>query len=347
MTPSQAPFLTRQEIVGTLMEVRKAAVIRAAVELGVFEHLAGEPVDAETVARAVGADPRGTRILLCALAAIGVLRGEGGRFTLPPDLVKALVPAEGNYEYIGAAVRLTSTDAEWQGLARLAEAVRHGGSVLDIGLENPEAAYLEEWAELAAGGSDTIALAGRTAEVLRPWTRTRPRLSVLDLACGPGWYGYALAAANPGSRVHGVDFPHILPYAERNARERGIADRVTFTAGDMFEVELGGPYDVALVAGVLHHFSAGRVRALLGRLAEAVVPGGRLVISAPVISDSDPARDPRAHLFSALMLVLTREGQVYSLDEYTEMLADHGFGAPELHSKPGSSIRILVAERLG
>ncbi|WHT23346.1 class I SAM-dependent methyltransferase [Crossiella sp. CA-258035] len=337
--------MTGKDVVSALLGIRTAAVIRAAVELQVFDRLGDEALDADALAARIEADPRGTRVLLNALAAVGVLDTDGARFSIPAELAGPLIAGRDNWQYIGTAVKLATPYSEWEALGRLAEAVRHGGTVMGYNLETPGNEFLEEWAANAYMGSDTAALAELVWERLTTWAQTRSELDVLDVACGPGWYGLTVAANNPRARVSLVDFPNIVAYAEKHARELAVQDRVRLLPGDMFTDPLAGPYDVAIAAGVMHHFSSERVRELLRRLHSVLKPGGRLVIVAPVADEADPAADPRAHLFSTVMLALTTEGQVHSYDSYHAMLADSGFAAPEIHSKDGSSMRLLIATR--
>jgi release factor glutamine methyltransferase len=59
--------------------------------------------------------------------------------------------------------------------------------------------------------------------------------TVLDVGCGCGVLGIVSALLGAG-RVHGVDSaPDTAEVAEANAQRLGVADRTTFTSGDLFE----------------------------------------------------------------------------------------------------------------
>jgi len=62
--------MNREELFTMMTAYKQTSVLKAGIQLGVFDHLADGPVDAETVAAALGAAPRGVRVLLDALAAI-------------------------------------------------------------------------------------------------------------------------------------------------------------------------------------------------------------------------------------------------------------------------------------
>src|SRR5688572_1501281 len=56
--------------------------------------------------------------------------------------------------------------------------------------------------------------------------------SVLDIGCGPGHFGIALASRGAG-RVVGIDFaPQMLAVARQHAEQKGVADRCEWILGD-------------------------------------------------------------------------------------------------------------------
>lgn len=71
---------------------------------------------------------------------------------------------------------------------------------------------------------------------LRALARGRGRISVLDLCTGSGNLAVALAAQGPECTVYGCDFsPAAVELARRNAAWAGVADRVRFRVGDLFQ----------------------------------------------------------------------------------------------------------------
>ncbi|MEU4209207.1 class I SAM-dependent methyltransferase [Streptomyces sp. NPDC026206] len=342
MTEDRAPAVTRQDLLTMMSSVRRTGILRAGVELKVFDALAGGPAAPEAVAASCGADPRGTRILLNALAATGLLETDGDRFLLAPGAESTLVTT--HPDYYGHAVRLAASDYEWDAIKRLADAVRSGGTVMEENAESPSYAFWEDFAAL--GTLNTPPIAALVADKLLPWPGEQGELKVLDVACGHGLYGYTLAGREPRAHVWSLDWPNVLAVTEANAERLGVRERAHFIAGDMFDVPLEGPYDVVVVANVLHHFSAGRAGLLLARVAEAVRPGGKLVAIAISTSDGHPRHDPVPHLFSALMLAWTSEGQVHPVSAYEDMVASAGFARPKLYTLPHNPLRVLIADRL-
>lgn len=121
----------------------------------------------------------------------------------------------------------------------------------------------------------------------------------VDLGCGNGWYLRALVRHLPGLRGHGVDgFAENIDQAIRLAAAEGVADRLTFTAGDLHDLALTEPPTVIAMNRALHHVWSERDR-LLPKLAERLAPGGAVVVWEPAWPDRrgalcDPARRPMA-----------------------------------------------------
>ncbi|MFI6560799.1 methyltransferase [Streptomyces sp. NPDC050534] len=342
MTETNVSAVDEFTLMNMAQAVRRAGVLCAGLDLDVFDTMAAGPADPETIAAQLGAPLRGIRVLLRALAAIRLLQTDGERFWLSPGADRVLVRSSPGY--FGDLLRLAVSRYEWEAMGRLSEAVRQGGTVLDTNAETPGYGF---WEDLARNPTPhTPPVADLLAETLAPWATGRERLDILDVACGHGLYGYTVAQRYPQARVRSVDWANVLEYSRGHAERLGVLDRVELTPGDMFEVPLDGPYDLSLITNVLHHFSPERAGEMLSRLAQVTRPGGRIGIVAITADGRDPASDPVPHLFAALMLGLTHEGESHPLETYQDILAGAGFGEPRLHQLPGVPLRLLLAERI-
>jgi 2-polyprenyl-3-methyl-5-hydroxy-6-metoxy-1,4-benzoquinol methylase len=77
--------------------------------------------------------------------------------------------------------------------------------------------------------------------------------TVIDIGCGPGHYGVALAQRG-AARVLGVDFAQgMIDIAKKRAERAGVADRCTFTLGDFLEVTGDEQFDYAIVMGFMDY----------------------------------------------------------------------------------------------
>lgn len=346
MTSSTDTGVTVAQLHGMTRGFMHTSLLRTGVELGVFDALADGPRAAAELAGSLGTHPRGTRVLLNALAAIGLLRVEDERYLLPPGGAELLVSTGSGY--FGNAVRLGATDWEWDAHKRLADTVRKGGPVLEHTAEDSEFSYFTLWAEHSKDSSFNIDGADALAEALAPWAAKQSTVDVLDIGCGSGYYGFAVAKREPRARLWELDRSEgVVALARKHAEELGLADRATFLAADAFADPLGGPYDLVLIANTLHHFSAEQCTDLLGRVSAVLKPGGRVAVFGHIYADDvPPADNPVQHIFSLIMLTMTEGGEAHSLRSYREMLAATGFGEPQLEPLTKTRYKFFVADKL-
>lgn len=334
------PF-TPADVFEMLLAYKTTAVLSAGIELGIFDAVGAGANSAAEIAKRQQINPRGARLLLNALAALELLDYDGVAYRLPAGVATFLV--RGRPGYVGDMAKVMASKWEWNALIELPAAVRRGGTVEADNAETPGYEYWEDFAAFAS------AVAAPTAEVLADtlgsWAAQRNRLSVLDMACGHGLYGYTLARRQPHARVWSLDWANVLPFAREHAELMGVGDRVSMIAGDMFDVPLGGPYDVVLVTNVLHHFSERRATKLLRRAAAALADDGKIALVGFTVGDGLPPQDAAAHLFSILMLIWTSEGEVHSARGYERMLAEAGFVNARLHSVPRLPLSVIIADR--
>lgn len=336
-TPAGPPGPSPEPLLGLLAGAQGLGVVRAALELGVFEALAAGLSDVESIAAEIKADGRGTRILLEALVAAGLVESTAG-YRLSPLADAMLVP--GRPGYFGGMLRIMGGFVE-QMSGHLSEAVRHGGR---IGGEDVEAPGHGLWEEFAAASAPmTAVLAQALAGILGPFAAGRDPLEVLDVACGSGLYSLTLAAAHPQAGVTLNDWPNVLDVTRPAVERLGLAERTAFLPGDVFEVPLGGPYDVITASNIFHMFSTDRVGALLTRLAGALRPGGRLAITGPIAVDGGEG-DRFARLMSVLLLSMTDGGEAHDLAAYRDLLRATGLELVDVFDLPGFfSMRTLIA----
>ena len=314
-----------------------SCVLAAGVQLDVFSHIAAGNGTAPEVARAAGATERGTRMLLDALAGLGLLEKPDGRYQLAPLAAEYLVRERPNY--LGAVMETGYIMDSW---SRLADTVRDGDAPRRLDRQ-PEAErffpslvrslhvmHREQARRLAAALG-----AGRTPGGLR----------VLDVACGSGVWSIAIAEADHRSRVTALDFPRVLDTTREYAQRHGVEKQFDYIAADLKQAELGeGRFDLAVLGHVMHSEGEASSRALLGRVGRALKPGGRVAILEMVPND-ERTGPPFPLLFALNMLVHSTEGDTFTLAEYLDWLKDAGFTAVETVEIGGASPAIIAAKK--
>jgi C-methyltransferase len=282
---------------------------------------------------------RSTGILLDALAVLGLVVRSEASYELAPLARGFLLP--GGPTYLGDLSNIFSGPLLWDAFGKLTEAVRAGGSVMEKHAEAPSHPFWETFAKSSAAFAFPSGEA--LASHLAPMTKGSKPVRVLDVAAGSGIYGYTLLRS-PNVEVTFLDWPNVLPET-RAWGERLGADmsRARFLPGSLFEVDLGGPYDVVLASHLFHHFDRKTCQSLTQRLAGALAPGGRLAVNDFVTGAA--IENPGATMFSLIMLVWTRSGESDAERDPAGWISEAGLGRPSAHPLPGTPTTWLTAER--
>jgi C-methyltransferase len=111
----------------------------------------------------------------------------------------------------------------------------------------------------------------------------------------------------------------------------------------MFKVPLGGPYDVVVVANLLHHLTPERGTVLLRRVREAVADDGRVVLVNFVADETPSPDDSGGHLFSIMALMWTAGGQAYRPQDYADRLGEAGFEVVGSQRVPVLPVGVTIA----
>jgi len=106
--------------------------------------------------------------------------------------------------------------------------------------------------------------------------RLAPGSSILDLACGPGFYTQRLAEM--GHQCLGVDFsPASIEYAQKQAAEKNL--QIDYVLQDIREYQTGQSFDcVMFIFGEFNVFQAEDARKILANCRKFLKPGGLLII---------------------------------------------------------------------
>ena len=147
---------------------------------------------------------------------------------------------------------------------------------------------------------------------------------LLDVGGGPGTYAVAFVRAVPGLRATLLDLPEVVEIARENVAAAGLLDRFDLVAGDLLSDAFPGGHDLAFVSAIVHMLGPDENVTLFRKVHDALVPGGRIVLRDHVMSPDRTA--PRAGaLFAVNMLVGTKAGGTFTLEELAAWLGEAGF----------------------
>lgn len=309
-----------------------------ALELGMFESLADRPATAADLGARLECDPDGLAPLLVFLHALGYLDRDGERYATTAMTDAWLLDTPES-----VAPWLTFWDEVvfpfWDD--HLATAVRTGdpGTTLYEWLDD----HPEHW---RAAHEGFRAAASVLASTVLKRVDLNAGARVLDVGRGHGLYATELAAANPDATVTVFDTEPAREVAGETADEAGVADRVSFLAGDYTTDSLGEGYDAALLFNVVHAHDGPENVALFERVREALAPGGRLY----VLDQFDgTARTPLARAavgFVGLTYLVTLGQRAHDVTDVAAWLGDAGFGVRDRRSfRTAPGVSLVVAER--
>ena len=166
---------------------------------------------------------------------------------------------------------------------------------------------------------------------------------MLDLAAGSGVWGIALAQSSAKVRVTAVDWPGVIPVTRATVSRFGVAERFSFSEGDLLEADFGGGHNVATLGHILHSEGEERSKALLRKTFAAMAPGGTIAI-AEFLVNADRTGPLNGLTFAINMLVNTDCGDTYSFEEISAWLGEAGFTDARTLATHGPSPLILATK---
>jgi ubiquinone/menaquinone biosynthesis C-methylase UbiE len=142
---------------------------------------------------------------------------------------------------------------------------------------------------------------------------------------GSGVYSETIARRHPNMKVTLFDLEPVCALARERFEKAGISSRVQAVAGDFHSGRLPGGCDCALLAHVLHDWAPAECLNILKAIHDSLAPGGEVLIVEVVPRDDDAS--PAADLFSLALLLDTKRGRAYTLEEIEDWLKHAGFEA--------------------
>jgi len=313
-----------------------AKILSTALKLKLFSHIAAGSSTAQAIAQAARTNERGTRMVLDALTVLDLLGKRGDKYRLTPTASRYLVRE--SPDYFGS---MLEHDALWEAWTPLASILRTGRPYRRVEQKKKAEAFfpaLVRSLHIMNRGS-----ANRVAHLLGAGT-SRSGLQVLDVACGSGVWGIAIAQADRAAHIVAQDFPGLLATTRQYVRRHRVGNQFEYLPGDLRQVDFGTErFDVALLGNIVHSEGERSSRQLFKRLHRAIKPGGCVVII-DMIPNNQRSGPPFPIFFAINMLTHTSEGDTFTLAEYKHWLAAAGFNRMKAVSI-GSHSPAIIATR--
>jgi SAM-dependent methyltransferase len=285
----------------------------AVVGLGFFTWLAENPSDEAGVCRALSLHPRPADVLLTLCVARGLLRREQRVYHVTPLAREHLVA--------GSPWNLTpyfESLRDRPAIAEFLDVLRTGKPAAWASHQKPWAAAMEDeaFAERFTAAMDCRGafLGAAVARALD----LRKHARLLDVAGGSGVYACTVVSVHTHLQATVFEKPPVDVVASRAVKKRGLADRVAVVAGDMWNDPYPSGCDVHLLSHVLHDWDEPEVERLVRKSANALPPGGLLVVYDAHLDEAKAGPLPVAE-YSAL-LVHSTQGRCYSVKELQDLM---------------------------
>ena len=270
-------------------------VLLSAVELNLFHELCQSGrLNADDLRARIGLHHRSARDFFDALVALEMLdRDEEGRYSNTAATELFLDPAKPSYT--GGLLEMANSRL-YQFWGSLTEALRTGEPQSEVKTGGDFFATLyadpHKLAQFAGAMSGLSTATGKAIAAKFPW---RNYSSVIDIGCAQGAISVAIAGAHEHLTGGGFDLPPIEPIFDAYIARHGLADRLSFTAGDFFADPLPQA-DVLVMGHILHDWDLDQKLLLLKKAYDALPDGGALIVYEALIDD-----DRRHNAFGLLM----------------------------------------------
>lgn len=150
--------------------------------------------------------------------------------------------------------------------------------------------------------------------------------TLIDVGGGHGRFAAELCRRHPALSATVFDTPAAVAAVEADWPD-DLDGRLATRAGDYTTDDLGTGYDLALVFNVIHAHDPAANVALFERVADALAPGGRVVVLDQWANSGRSAVGRAALAFIALNYLVTLAGDVYSHEAVASWLREAGFSA--------------------
>lgn len=252
----------------------------AALELGLFDHLADAPMTAEALAERAGIHTDRATTLLTALAGLGLVDPRDGAFANSPAAASFLVKGQ-KYDF-SDYIRLQVGRQMYPLMDQLNDA-------LTDNLPDEAVGSYAEW--FSDPAEARLYSESQHAGSLGPARALARRLDIdgaarlLDVGGGTGAFSITLCNAFPGLDSTIVDFPNVVDVGRGKVDAAGLSDRIHYVEADATGLDWPGDQDMVLMSYLLSGVPAEMHDGLFAAAFRALKPGGRILVHDFIVRD--------------------------------------------------------------
>lgn len=308
-------------------------VINTAMELGLFDALFEEPMDARTLSDRLGTIYEITEAFANVLVALNLLAKDGADYSLAPLSKDFLVKSAPAYQ--GGMIAMTSQYGEI--MSKMPEMLKNGPQEAFDSSMWASAEFMKIMGQGAMGGSIQDA-----TEFISALPEFSSMSRMCDLGGNHGFYTMALIDRNPQLKGAVCDLPEVARLAKDVIYEMGYSDRIDTIGCDLeTDGSIGNGYDLIFASHVIYAWK-GHLEDIFERINEAMVPGGVFVSNHFSMDD-----DGCGPVSGTMMELMTRLGGYpthhLSEEELNDSLTACGFGGFTVRpAEDGRQYRSLI-----
>lgn len=320
MQPSRFP-LDDQRVYDAYIAGRQSAAMCVAVRAKLFDWLMerGSAAPLADIGAFTGWSERGTRSMVYALCAMGLLENIGGSYAPSEDATAYLTR-----ETAGSLWGLVDMEVDnFLSPRALLDALEKDDASV-YGDLDPWEAHEQDPERARAFTAAMHSVSERPAAGFAEHVNLSGASRLLDVGGGSGALSIALAKKNPELHCTIWDMPVVCPIASEYVEAAGLSARIDAVSGNMFEEPYPGGYDAVLLSQILHDWGFEKGATLLSKAFDALPPRGRILIHEKLVEDG-PKPLPLANALVHLDMLVWTEGQQYRPSELRELLEAAGF----------------------
>jgi demethylspheroidene O-methyltransferase len=315
-------------------------VLKACLELDLFERVASEPLPIARLAELSGLAEEPLARLLLAAQSLELLEQRSNRCWGLGAHGAALLGNPGIAAMVRHHALLYADLADPVALLR-----QRAGSQLSTYWpyavsDSPQSLHdgqVGAYSELMADSQALVA-----DDILDHYSLRRHR-SLLDVAGGEGVFASLAAERWPHLRVALLDLPAVADRARQRFNRLGLGRRVNAHGGDFLQLQGFEGADLISLVRVLHDHDDALVLQLLRATRRALRPGGRLLIAEPMAGTAGAERVGDAYF--GLYLWAMGSGRARRSEELRALLQQAGYhGCQEIKTSRPLLVRLLVAQ---
>ncbi|RMH09196.1 MAG: methyltransferase [Nitrospirae bacterium] len=210
--------------------------------------------------------------------------------------------------------------------------------------ETPRIRTPQEWTdeESRIFSEGVEAITASTARALAESYDFHPHVRLIDVGGGTGSFLVTILERYSQLECTLFELPSVLAVAQQKLSRTPFTHKITLMPGDFLQVPLPPGHDVILMANVIHLLAPDNIRHLLRRARQAVPMGARLLL-VDFWTDATHTSPTFAALMAGEFLLVSREGDVYSVEEITQWLQETGWKLNE-HRPLAGPASLVVAE---